>query len=98
MWQMIENDRPFDYVIATGETHSVEQFLEVAFGYVDLDWHDYVVQDPRFVRPAEVDELVGDATKANNELGWEPEISFESLVKMMVDADLRLVRDGATPM
>jgi GDPmannose 4,6-dehydratase len=76
----------------------VEQFLKVAFGYVDLDWHDYVVQDPRFVRPAEVDELVGDASKANKELGWEPEVSFEELVKMMVDADLALVQDGTTPM
>ena len=98
MWHMIENDRPVDYVIATGMTHSVQHFLEVAFGYVDLDWHDYVVQDPRFVRPAEVDELVGDAAKAKNELGWEPEVSFESLVKMMVDADLKFVRDGVTPM
>ncbi len=97
MWHMIENDRPVDYVIATGMTHSVQHFLEVAFGYVDLDWHDYVVQDPRFVRPAEVDELVGDAARANDELGWEPEVSFESLVKMMVDADLEFIRDGVTP-
>ncbi len=98
MWQMLESDPAIDYVVATGETHSVEQFLKVAFGYVDLDWHDYVVQDPRFVRPAEVDELVGDATKAKKELGWEPEVSFEELVKMMVDADLTLVQDGTTPM
>jgi len=74
------------------------KFLEVAFGYVDLDWHDYVVQDPRFVRPAEVDELVGDATRANEDLGWVPEVTFEGLVKMMVDADLEMVRDGVTPL
>jgi GDPmannose 4,6-dehydratase len=98
MWHMLESDPAIDYVVATGETHSVEQFLKVAFGYVDLDWHDYVVQDPRFVRPAEVDELVGDASKAKKELGWEPEVSFEELVKMMVDADLTLVQDGTTPM
>jgi GDPmannose 4,6-dehydratase len=98
MWRMIESDQPVDYVIATGATHSVEQFLEVAFGCVDLDWHDYVVQDPRFVRPAEVDELVGDAAKAKNELDWEPDVSFEGLVNLMVDADMKLVRDGVTPM
>lgn len=97
MWQMVEHDTPVDYVVATGETHSVEQFLEVAFGCADLDWHDYVVQDPRYVRPAEVDELVGDATKARRELGWEPDVSFEELVNMMVEADLNLVQDGATP-
>jgi GDPmannose 4,6-dehydratase len=98
MAKMVLNEEPIDYVIATGATHSVEQFLEVAFGYVDLDWHDYVVQDPRFVRPAEVDELVGDATRANEDLGWVPEVSFEGLVKMMVDADLEMVRDGVTPL
>jgi GDPmannose 4,6-dehydratase len=98
MWKMVEHDQAVDYVIATGSTHSVQQFLEVAFGHVDLDWHDFVVQDPRFVRPAEVDELVGDASKAKNELDWEPEITFEALVKMMMDADLKLVEDGETPM
>ena len=95
---MVKSEKPVDYVIATGATHSVEQFLEVAFGYVDLDWHDYVVQDPRFVRPAEVDELVGDATKAKVELGWEPAVTFEGLVKMMVDADMKLVQEGDTPL
>ncbi len=98
MAKMVLNEKPVDYVIATGATHSVEQFLEVAFGYVDLDWHDYVVQDPRFVRPAEVDELVGDATRANEELGWVPEVTFEGLVKMMVDADLKMIRDGVKPL
>jgi GDPmannose 4,6-dehydratase len=95
---MVKNEKPVDYVIATGATHSVEQFLEVAFGYVDLDWHDFVVQDPRFVRPAEVDELVGDAAKAKEQMGWEPEVTFEGLVRMMVDADMKLVQDGDTPM
>ncbi len=98
MLRMVENDKAVDYVIATGSTHSVEQFLEVAFGSVDLDWHDYVVQDPRFVRPAEVDELVGDPTRAMKDLGWEPEIKFKALVKMMVEADLKSVRDGDKPM
>ncbi|MFN2188189.1 MAG: GDP-mannose 4,6-dehydratase [Candidatus Promineifilaceae bacterium] len=95
---MVKNEKPVDYVIATGATHSVEQFLEVAFGYVDLDWHEFVVQDPRFVRPAEVDELVGDAAKAKEQMGWEPEVTFEGLVRMMVDADMKLVQDGDTPM
>jgi len=98
MWKMVEHDQAVDYVIATGSTHSVQQFLEVAFGHVDLDWHDFVVQDPRFVRPAEVDELVGDASKAKNELDWEPAVTFEALVKMMMNADLKLVEDGETPM
>jgi len=98
MWMMLQQDKPEDYVVATGETHSVEQFLEQAFGYVDLDWHDYVVQDPRFMRPAEVDLLVGDASKAGSKLGWEPTVSFTELVKMMVDADLHLIRNGKTPM
>ncbi|MGD8584501.1 MAG: GDP-mannose 4,6-dehydratase [Chloroflexota bacterium] len=94
MWRMVQNDSSRDYVISTGETHSVEEFLELAFGYVDLDWHDFVVQDPRFMRPAEVDMLVGDSSKAGAELGWEPEVTFAELVRMMVDADLQLVQDG----
>lgn len=97
MWQIVQNERPRDYVIATGETHSVEEFLEVAFSYVDLDWREYVVQDPRYMRPAEVDLLVGDASKAGKELGWEPKVTFKELVRMMVDADLKLIRDGDTP-
>ncbi|KPK13337.1 MAG: GDP-mannose 4,6-dehydratase [Anaerolineae bacterium SG8_19] len=97
MWQIVQNDMPQDYVIATGETHSVEEFLALAFGYVDLDWQEFVVQDPRFMRPAEVDLLVGDASKAGKELGWEPKVTFKELVHMMVDADLKLIRDGDTP-
>ena len=98
MWLMLQQDKPEDYVIATGETHSVEQFLNVAFEHVDLDWHDYVVQDERFMRPAEVDLLVGDPSKAGQDLGWEPTVSFKQLVKMMVDADLRMLQNGQTPM
>lgn len=96
MWLMLQQDNPDDYVVATGETHSVEEFLNEAFGCVDLDWHDYVVQDPRFMRPAEVDLLVGDPSKAGRDLGWEPVVTFSQLVKMMVDADLKLVKDGDT--
>jgi GDPmannose 4,6-dehydratase len=98
MWLMLQKDTPSDYVIATGETHSVAEFLDEAFGYLDLDWHDYVVQDPRFMRPAEVDLLVGDASKAGKELGWEPNVSFPALVRLMVDADLKMLRNGETPM
>ena len=98
MWLMLQQDSPDDYVIATGETHSVEEFLDLAFGCVDLDWHDYVVQDPRFMRPAEVDLLVGDPSKAGGKLGWEPTVSFPELVKMMVDADIKMLQNGLTPM
>jgi len=94
MWLMLQQDKPDDYVVATGETHSVEEFLEVAFGHVNLDWHDYVVQDERFMRPAEVDLLVGDPSKAGHKLGWEPAVSFEQLVQMMVDADIKLLEAG----
>lgn len=96
MWLMLQQETPDDYVVATGETHSVAEFLDEAFGYVDLDWHDYVVQDPRYMRPAEVDLLVGDASKAGRALGWEPNVSFAELVHMMVDADLEMLRDGGT--
>jgi GDPmannose 4,6-dehydratase len=98
MWLMLQQERADDYVVATGETHAVSEFLEEAFGYVDLDWRDYVVQDPRFMRPAEVDLLVGDASKAGKELGWEPQVSFRELVRMMVDADLQMLKDGGTPL
>ena len=94
---MLQRGKPADFVVATGETHSVQEFLEQAFGHVDLDWHDYVVQDPRFMRPAEVDLLVGDPTKAGEELGWEPTVTFQGLVKMMVDADMALLQAGGTP-
>ncbi len=88
MWLMLQQDDPNDFVIATGHSHSVKDFVAEAFGYVDLDWEKYVVSDPRFMRPAEVDYLVGDASKAAEKLGWKPEHSFGDLVHMMVDADL----------
>ncbi len=88
MWMMLQQDQPQDYVIATGKSHSVKQFLETAFSSVDLNWQDYVVQDPRFMRPAEVDHLIGDSSKAKQELGWVPEVDFEGLVQMMVEADM----------
>lgn len=92
MWLMLQQDTPDDYVVATGETHSVERLLEVAFSCVDLNWKNYVVQDERFMRPAEVDLLVGDPTKAGTKLGWEPEVTFEQLIQMMVEADLKLLK------
>nr|HID14315.1 GDP-mannose 4,6-dehydratase [Anaerolineae bacterium] len=92
MWLMLQQPEPDNYVIATEETHSIREMCEAAFGYVDLDWQEYVVQDPRFMRPAEVDLLVGDAGKARRVLGWEPRVSFEELVQMMVESDLELVR------
>ena len=91
MWRMLQQDEPGDYVVATGETHSVREFCELAFGHVDLDYNDHVVIDERFFRPAEVDLLVGDATRAHAELGWRPRTSFEELVRLMVDADLENV-------
>lgn len=94
MWLMLQQDAPDDFVVATGETHSVEQFLDVAFEHLDLDWREYVVQDERYMRPAEVDLLVGDASKAGDVLGWEPSVTFAELVKMMVDADLVMLRAG----
>jgi GDPmannose 4,6-dehydratase len=94
MWLMLQQDSPEDYVVSSGETHSVQEFLEEAFGYADLDWRDHVVQDPRYMRPAEVDLLVGDASKARRNLGWEPTVSFSELVRLMVDADLKLVETG----
>ena len=92
MWLMLQQDEASDFVVATGETHSVRQLCEVAFSHVGLDWSEHVVVDERFLRPAEVDLLVGDATRARTELGWEQKVSFEELVAMMVDADLALVR------
>lgn len=89
MWLMLQQDEPDDYVIATNETHSVKEFVELAFDYVDLDWKDYVVIDEMFYRPAEVHLLVGDYSKGKRKLGWEPTVKFEELVKMMVEADLR---------
>jgi GDPmannose 4,6-dehydratase len=93
MWHMLQQDSPQDYVIATGRTHSVQRLLEVAFGCVDLNWQDYAVQDPRFMRPAEVDLLVGDPSKAHAELGWEPSVTFEEMIQMMVEADIKRLKD-----
>jgi len=95
MWMMLDAGEPDDYVIATGETHSVREFIERAFGYLDLDWQQYVEIDPRYFRPAEVDLLSGDASKARRELGWEPKVNFDQLVKLMVDHDLALAREEA---
>ena len=97
MWLMLQQDQPDDFVIATGETHSVERLLEVAFGHVGLNWRDYAVQDEAFMRPAEVDLLVGDPAKAKRLLGWQPEVSFEELIGMMVEADLKKLRDNPDP-
>ena len=91
MWSMLQQDQPDDYVIATGATHSVEEFLNEAFSYVNLNWHDYVELDPKYLRPAEVDLLIGDASKAKSELHWEPKITFQELVRLMVDADIAMV-------
>jgi GDPmannose 4,6-dehydratase len=88
---MLQQNEPDDYVIATGETHSVKEFVELAFSYVDLDWRDYVIVDERLYRPAEVHELRGDYSKAKRKLGWELTVSFEELVKMMVEADLERI-------
>jgi GDPmannose 4,6-dehydratase len=93
MWLMLQQDHPDDYVIATGETHSVREFLQVAFGHAGLDWKKYVEIDPRYHRPAEVDLLLGDYSKAKKKLGWHPKIRFEELAKLMVDADIQLLKD-----
>ena len=90
MWAMLQQDEPDDYVVATGETHTVEEFVRNAFAHAGIDdWQRYVSQDPRFLRPAEVDLLVGDASKARDVLGWRPEVVFDELVKLMVDHDLK---------
>jgi GDPmannose 4,6-dehydratase len=92
MWLMLQQPGPDDYVLATGTTHSVRELVEVAFATVGLDWKEYVEMDPRLIRPAEVDFLCGDATKAKEKLGWEPEVGFEELIKLMVEADLEAVQ------
>jgi GDPmannose 4,6-dehydratase len=91
MWLMLQQEQPDDYVIATGETYSVKEFLEIAFEHVNLNWEDYVAFDPRYLRPAEVDLLIGDPSKAKSKLGWEPSITFEGLTKLMVEADLEAI-------
>ncbi|NTU79300.1 MAG: GDP-mannose 4,6-dehydratase [Chloroflexales bacterium] len=93
MWLMLQQDQPDDYVVATGETHSVREFCEVAFGHVGLDYSNYVVIDERYMRPAEVDLLIGDPAKACEVLGWAPKTSFPDLVRMMVDADVQLLKE-----
>jgi GDPmannose 4,6-dehydratase len=93
MWLMLQQPQPDDYVISTGETHSIREFLEVAFGHAGLDWHKYVDIDPRYYRPTEVDLLIGDFSKAKRQLGWEPKTKFEDLAKLMVDADIQLLKD-----
>ncbi|MHC4546048.1 MAG: GDP-mannose 4,6-dehydratase, partial [Planctomycetota bacterium] len=92
MWLMLQNDKPDDYVIATGETHSVREFLEEVFGYLDLDWQKYVEIDPRYLRPTEVDRLLGDASKAKKVLKWEPKVTFKELAQMMTDADMEIAK------
>ena len=89
MWLMMQQDKPDDFVIATGETHSVREFLDEAFGRMDMDWKKYVEIDPRYYRPAEVDLLLGDASKAEKNLNWKPKVQFKELVHMMVDADVK---------
>ena len=91
MWLMLQQDRPDDYILATNETHSVQEFVELAFERVGLDWKEFVKHDQRYERPAEVDLLIGDATKAKKILNWEPQVRFEELVRIMVDADLALI-------
>jgi GDPmannose 4,6-dehydratase len=94
MWMMLQQDEPRDYVIATGRAHTVRQLCEIAFARLDLDYRDYVVLDQTFIRPAEVDRLLGDPSKARREMGWEPKVTFEEMVAMMVDADLARLSEG----
>ena len=94
MWLMLQQDKPDDYVIATGESHSVEEFVEIAFDYAGLNWRDHVIIDQKFYRPAEVFELRGDWSKAKKILGWEPKVRVKELVKMMVEEDLKLINKG----
>jgi GDPmannose 4,6-dehydratase len=96
MWLMLQQDQPDDYVIATGQTHTVQRLVEVAFGAADLDWQKYVVIDPALVRPAEVDLLIGDPAKAKRQLGWEPKITFEQMIERMVASDLNRLKGGNT--
>jgi GDPmannose 4,6-dehydratase len=91
MWRILQQDQGDDFVLATGETHSVREFVEAAFSHVDLDWKEFVKHDPRYERPAEVDLLIGDLSKAKRILGWEPKVRFHELVHIMVDADMELL-------
>ena len=91
MWLMLQQETPDDYVVATGETHSIREFLDIAFNHVNLNWRDYVEFDPRYLRPAEVDILIGDPSKARQQLSWNPTVTFEELVKLMIEADLAAI-------
>jgi GDPmannose 4,6-dehydratase len=93
MWLMLQQEKPDDYVVATGQMHSVREFLDEVFGCLDLDWHHYVEIDPRYYRPTEVDLLLGDASKAKKQLDWEPKVTFKQLAQMMTDADMKLAQD-----
>jgi GDPmannose 4,6-dehydratase len=93
MWRMVQLDKPDDFVVATGETHTVREFVEAAFEYAGLDWGKYIEIDPIYFRPTEVDVLQGDASKAKSMLGWQPKVKFHELVKLMVDADIKLLDD-----
>jgi GDPmannose 4,6-dehydratase len=93
MWLMLQQEKPDDYVVATGETHSIREFLDLAFGHANIDWKKHVEIDPRYYRPAEVDILMGDYSKAKKKLGWEPKTKFPELVKLMVEADMKLLKD-----
>src|SRR5262249_60127261 len=100
MWLMLQQDKPDDYVVATGESHAVREVLDVAFGELDLDWTKHVELDPRYLRPTEVDHLRGDAAKARRVLGWQPKVSFRALIQMMVradEADVRAALAGRAP-
>ena len=92
MWKMLQQDQPEDYVVATGQTHSVREFLDDVFGRLDLDWQKFVEIDPRYYRPTEVDLLLGDAGKAKRQLGWEPKVDFKQLAQMMVEEDMKLAQ------
>jgi GDPmannose 4,6-dehydratase len=94
MWLMLQQDTPEDYVVATGETHTVKEFIEIAFGHIDLNWEDYVVIDPIFYRPAEIYELKGDSSKAKNKLTWKPKCTFKDLITLMVGEDIRRLKEG----
>ncbi len=97
MWLMLQHSEADDYVVATNETHSIREFLDIAFGHVNLDWQNYVKFDQRYLRPAEVDILIGDPAKAKEKLGWEPTVTFEELVKLMVDSDLKALEETQEP-
>jgi GDPmannose 4,6-dehydratase len=95
MWRMLQQDEPDDYVVGTGETHSVGELVDISFAYLGLDPAQYVREDPKFMRPAEVDLLIADPTKAREDLGWQPSVDFEQLVKLMIDADMALLKEGS---